>query len=82
MVETSLPKPDPSFRAEDLERQPTHRSTLRDDTQDLEMVVTGADGNSLILDWDSPDDPDNPHNWSTKMKLFQTLVPAFYLFVL
>lgn len=75
-------KQEPNSQAGDLERQHTNRSALQNDTENLEMVVTGADGIAVVLDWDSPDDPDNPHNWSTLVKLFQTLVPAFYCFVL
>lgn len=28
---------------------------------------------SNLVDWDGPDDPANPHNWSTKRKLLFTL---------
>ena len=67
----------------DLERQQTRRSTAGTETYNLEPVVTGADGvTPIVLDWDSPEDPDNPHNWSTLVKLFNTLVPALYCFVL
>ena len=27
-----------------------------------------AEGSRLIVDWDGPDDPENPHNWSGKQK--------------
>jgi hypothetical protein len=33
-------------------------------------------------DWDGPDDPDNPLNWSTRKKIYNTLVPAFQCFTI
>ncbi|KAH8816576.1 putative polyamine transporter 4 [Xylogone sp. PMI_703] len=34
------------------------------------------------LDWDSPDDKDDPHNWSTLSRCFHTAVPALHCFIL
>ena len=33
-------------------------------------------------DWDGPDDPDNPLNWSTRKKAYHTLVPALQAFTI
>ncbi|EWC45204.1 hypothetical protein DRE_06092 [Drechslerella stenobrocha 248] len=33
------------------------------------------------LDWDGPDDPDNPKNWRFGNRVFQTLPPALFSFV-
>lgn len=84
MAQADLQKQEPDNKAGDLERQRTRQSTLDNETDPgLELVVTGADGiTPLVLDWDSPEDSDNPHNWTTASKLFQTLTPAFYCFVL
>jgi hypothetical protein len=29
-----------------------------------------------VIDWDGPDDPENPHNWSTGRKILHILPPA------
>ena len=34
------------------------------------------------LDWDSPDDVGDPHNWSFKKRAFHTAIPALYGFVM
>lgn len=31
---------------------------------------------SVVLDWDGPNDPDNPHLWSPAKKLYHISVPA------
>lgn len=30
----------------------------------------------VVLDWDGPDDPANPHNWSKGMRTYHTFIPA------
>lgn len=30
----------------------------------------------IVLDWDGPDDPGNPHNWSARKKILHILPPA------
>jgi hypothetical protein len=32
------------------------------------------------LDWDGPDDPENPRNWSTPRKVFAIIVPGLMAF--
>jgi hypothetical protein len=32
------------------------------------------------LDWNGPDDPDNPHNWSTRKAIYHTINPAIFGF--
>ncbi|KAI9740903.1 MAG: hypothetical protein M1818_004509 [Claussenomyces sp. TS43310] len=34
------------------------------------------------LDWDGPEDPDNPNNWNFSTKAFHTALPALYCFVI
>jgi hypothetical protein len=29
-----------------------------------------------VLDWDGPDDPDNPHNWPMEKKIMHIIAPA------
>ena len=31
-------------------------------------------------DWDGPDDPENPHNWSTGKRIWHTVPPALLSF--
>jgi hypothetical protein len=30
----------------------------------------------LVLDWDGPDDPENPHNWPLGKKIMHIVTPA------
>lgn len=39
-------------------------------------------GSPIGLDWDGPDDTDNPHNWPVWKKVFHAAVPAIYTFAL
>lgn len=32
-------------------------------------------------DWNSPDDPDNPHNWKLVSRIYHTIAPALFAFV-
>lgn len=32
------------------------------------------------LDWDTPDDPDNPRNWPSWQRILHSAVPAFWSF--
>ncbi|CAG8973086.1 hypothetical protein HYALB_00009390 [Hymenoscyphus albidus] len=36
----------------------------------------------VVLDWESPDDPENPHNWPLWKKIYHTAIPAFYGFII
>jgi hypothetical protein len=44
--------------------------------EEIERVRTGAN-----LDWNSPEDVGNPRNWSFAKRVFHTLIPALYDFV-
>jgi hypothetical protein len=33
-------------------------------------------------DWDGPDDPDNPLNWPTPKKIYNTVIPALQCFTI
>lgn len=37
---------------------------------------------SPVIGWDSPEDPSNPQNWPVPKKVFHTVVPALFGFVL
>ena len=35
---------------------------------------------TALQDWDGPDDPGNPRNWSLGTKIYATAIPAMYAF--
>ena len=35
---------------------------------------------TALVDWDGPDDPGNPRNWSLPTKMYATAIPAMYAF--
>lgn len=35
---------------------------------------------SSLINWDGPDDPDNPHNWSMASRLYHATVPGLFGF--
>ena len=45
------------------------------------MQVVSDDGEKL-LDWSGPDDPGNPRNWNFGKKVFHTLIPSLFGFIL
>ena len=51
---------------------------------DVEKSPPAAEPNPplhTLTDWDGPDDPENPRNWSFGKKLYATAIPALYAFV-
>lgn len=38
-----------------------------------QAITTDHHANSKIVDWDGPDDPDNPMNWPTRKKWMITI---------
>ena len=42
----------------------------------------GVVGPATVQDWNGPDDPDNPMNWSLKSRIYHTSVPALMGFVI
>lgn len=36
---------------------------------------------AAALDWDGPEDPDNPKTWSFRKRLFHSMVPGLFNFV-
>ena len=48
-----------------------------------ELAVPDANGIKVTeqpLDWDGPDDKDDPHNWPIWKKVFHSAIPAIYSF--
>lgn len=40
-----------------------------------------AENSSLVVDWDGPDDPENPHNWSSKHKAITIAIVSIITFI-
>lgn len=49
-----------------------------------ELVVQNhpQTGKTITLDWDEPDDVDNPHNWPVWKKIVHSAIPAVFGFAL
>lgn len=42
---------------------------------------TDVTGTTKVDDWNGDDDPANPHNWSMASRIYHTIVPALFSFV-
>lgn len=45
-----------------------------------EEMPNNAEQTVNVSDWNGPDDPDNPHTWSTMKKAYHATVPALFGF--
>ncbi|KXS94795.1 hypothetical protein AC578_4045 [Pseudocercospora eumusae] len=67
-----------------LERRPTinrtmsRRSVQSDNSTQAEIAEKGAIAE--LVDWNGPDDPDNPHNWSLATRVFITALICILTF--
>jgi hypothetical protein len=52
---------------EDVEKQDIKQNTF--DSEDQMPSKTGSTNDPNIVDWDGPDDPENPMNWPTSKKI-------------
>lgn len=50
--------------------------------EESSQINTPQTRQRAALDWDGPNDKENPHNWSVGKKLFHSAVPAVYTFAL
>ncbi|KAL1792503.1 hypothetical protein ACET3X_009010 [Alternaria dauci] len=68
----------------DSEHQPPcQAANTLEEQRAVERVADGDESNAVpisSLDWDGPDDPDNPHNWSTLKAAYHTMIPAAFGF--
>ncbi len=64
--------------ADEIARSPNSISS------DVDTALPYATENKAVavLDWEKDDDPANPYNWPTHVRIFQTYIPAFYGFLL
>ncbi|KAF7970479.1 hypothetical protein HWV62_23837 [Athelia sp. TMB] len=46
-----------------------------------EVVSTESDGDTLIVDWEGPDDPENPKNWSKHRKWVAVFIVSSFTFI-
>ncbi|KAK7462878.1 hypothetical protein VKT23_007457 [Stygiomarasmius scandens] len=74
----SLPR-NVSERSESL--QDGNRRTTRDKGMTDRSQTTTLDESVQIVDWDGPDDPQNPKNWSMKRKWAATLIVSCFTLV-
>jgi hypothetical protein len=49
-------------------------------SQDVETKPPTPQQNTSVTDWNGPDDPDNPHNWSTWNRVYHATIPALFGF--
>ncbi|KAA1477064.1 MFS polyamine transporter [Dentipellis sp. KUC8613] len=47
----------------------------------VETSLTSKDSNILIVDWDGPDDPANPRNWTFRQKWGATAIVSAFTFI-
>jgi hypothetical protein len=66
-------------RDEDLEKENTF-DPIDLPNGDLEKGKAGQQAPPAILDWDGPDDPDNPLNWPQWKRNFHVIPPAIISF--
>ncbi|KAG2110960.1 MFS polyamine transporter [Suillus discolor] len=50
-------------------------------TGDGELLATTNNADVLIVDWDGPDDPQNPKNWSYRRKWAATIIISSFTFI-
>jgi hypothetical protein len=76
----SLPNPDrlsgPDNEITESDRIKEEEAGIPSNENDIE-----AGKASMFSDWESPDDPGNPRNWSFRKRVFHTAIPALYGFV-
>jgi hypothetical protein len=51
-------------------------------TSDLEEAKPVQVGESNVVDWDGPDDPQNPQNWSPKKRVILIALVSFITLVM
>ena len=80
---TSTPKDtEPSDLEKEIDLEGGRHSNSTADRKDADAQPPEAEpADPNIVDWDGPDDPDNPLNWSTKKKWFNIGVMAAITFL-
>ena len=66
----------------DEEKALSSHSTLPDET-DQQVIVdaTVTDPNANIIDWNGPNDPEIPVNWSTSKKVINLIFVSIFTFL-
>jgi hypothetical protein len=64
----------PSEQSQAIEKLTTQ------DTAGQESSETQSPLPKVPLDWDTPDDAENPRNWSLPKRLFHSAIPGFLAF--
>lgn len=66
---------------EDLEKQSSPENTVSTASQAGGYGANGKEKDPNIVDWDGPDDPENPMNWSRRKKITAIVIVAVLAFL-
>ena len=69
-----------SSQMKDLEAQ-DHPGALHDNSANNEKAEKPFSSDDYLVDWDGPDDPENPQNWTFRAKVVMTAVLSFICLV-
>ncbi|KAG2356048.1 hypothetical protein BDR07DRAFT_1301433 [Suillus spraguei] len=58
-----------------------HRIPVQSHSQNNKLSQTVNDTDVLVVDWDGPDDPQNPKNWSCRRKWAATIIVSLFTFI-
>ncbi|RDW67627.1 hypothetical protein BP6252_09023 [Coleophoma cylindrospora] len=61
---------------------PAHLPDERGRDDPSRLTSMASEKPTVIMEWDSPENPENPRNWSFGKRAFHTAIPALYGFVL
>lgn len=92
MADSKTPSVDGSTRAasnselheNDEEKRPLQRETDLEKGPRIDHTITNKDETTHdpnIVNWDGPDDPENPLNWTKKQKISATVSIALITFL-
>ncbi|KAG1814356.1 major facilitator superfamily domain-containing protein [Suillus subaureus] len=79
----SLVSPAPTLQGDHTPNS-VHQIPVRSHSQksyNNELLPTTDDTGVLIVDWDGPDDPQNPKNWSLRRKWAATIILSSFTFI-
>ncbi|KAJ4469898.1 MFS polyamine transporter [Lentinula aciculospora] len=64
------------------EKEPKHKETMARESQAIDVDdEDGGSGRTIVVDWNGPNDPDNPKNWSFRRKWAATAIVSAFTFI-